>query len=371
MNASKPTLVLVITEDWYLASHRLPIIRAAVAAGWRVVAATRVQSHGEVIREAGAELVPLSLSREGRNPASELSAITELRKLYATVRPDVVHHVGVKPILYGGWAARMAGVSGVVQAFAGMGAIYTDGPSLRRAAFESAVRPVMGRSGVRVLVQNEADAALLIERRLAGPQAIRIIRGSGVDLLRFAPSPEPDGAPVVVMPARLLRDKGIAEFVAAAKQLRGAARFVLVGAIDTANPSAISEATVRGWVDDGVVEWWGHRADMPAVFAEATVVVLPSYREGLPKALLEAAASGRAIVTTDVPGCHDVVRNGINGLLVPARDGAALATAIGKLLGSSQLRTAMALASRRIAEHEFSDVAVAAETVALYHELLR
>jgi glycosyltransferase involved in cell wall biosynthesis len=202
---------------------------------------------------------------------------------------------------------------------------------------------------------------------------VAMIRGSGVDLLRFKQLPVPSGLPIVVFPSRLLADKGIFEFVAAARLLRRQgmlARFVLAGLVDPANPTSVTPAQLDDWAAEGVIENWGYRSDMPQVLSKATVVALPSYREGLPKALIEAAACGRAVVTTDVPGCRDAIEPGVTGLLVPVREGEALAKAIEKLLTHPEQREDMGQAGRRLAEQEFDVKAVVDKHLAIYKRLL-
>lgn len=369
---SRRTLLLFITEDWYVASHRLPLIRAARGAGWRVVVATRVGEHAAVLQAAGAEVVPLRLTRASRHPWRELVAVAEFARVVGRERPAALHTVGLKPILYGAVVAAWYRVPVVVHAFAGMGHLFT-GPAepgpLRRLV-EVALRALLRRPGTVVLVQNGADAALLADHGLAPRERIRLVPGAGVDLQRFGVTPEPEGVPpLVVVPARLLRDKGIAEFVTAAGLLRRdgvTARFALVGDTDPANPGSLADATLETWRRDGVVECWGPRRDMPAVLAQAALVVLPSWREGMPKALLEAAACGRAIVTTDVPGCRDVVQHEWNGLLVPVGDAVALAAAIRRLLEEPATRARFGRRGRERAERDFGDVALAERVVALY-----
>ncbi|MEO5799885.1 MAG: glycosyltransferase family 4 protein [Gemmatimonadales bacterium] len=370
------TLMLVVTEDWYLASHRLPLIRAAVADGWRVIAATRVRDHLTVIAEAGAEVVALPMARESRNLAAEWAAFAALTRLYREYQPDIVHHVGIKPMLYGGWAARRAGIPRVVQAFAGLGHFYTDGgaSSAKRALLERLLRPVTTSRCTFVLVQNDDDAAILLGHGMADPLRLRTIRGGGVDIEQFAPSPIPGGIPLVVLPARMLASKGVREFVDAARRCRAngvQARFALAGRRDEANPDALSIAELTSWVAEGAVEWLDHVADMPALLRQTSLVVLPSYREGMPKVLLEAAAVGRPIVTTAVPGCREVVTDGLNGLLVPARDAVALAAAMQSLLNDPARLQSMGSAGRRRAEAEFTDAGAAAHYVALYHEVMQ
>ena len=199
-----------------------------------------------------------------------------------------------------------------------------------------------------------------------------LIRGAGIDLDAFAPSPEPEGVPVVTLTARMLWDKGVAEFVGAARQLKQAgiaARFLLVGAPDALNRAAIPQATLDTWQAEGVVDCLGFRGDIAVVLAESHVVCLPSYREGLPKSLLEALAAGKPVVTTDVPGCREVVADGINGFLVPARSVTPLADALRKLIADPDLRHHMGAAGRSRAETEFSTQRVTAETLAIYTAL--
>jgi glycosyltransferase involved in cell wall biosynthesis len=364
-------LVYFVTEDWYFCSHRLPLAVAARAAGFEVTVATRVRHHGEAIRAAGLDLQPFEIARGGMNPLTELATLWRLIRLYRRIRPDIAHHVAMKPVLYGSLAARLAGVPRVVNALAGMGWLFTSAggaAAMLKALVRAAFRPLLAR-GI-ALVQNPDDAALLA--RLGVPPArIRRIAGSGVDLARFHPAPEPPGTPVVVLPSRLLWDKGVGEFVAAARLLRARgveARFVLAGDPDAANPASIPSAQITRWVEDGVVEHLGWVDDMPRVFAQAHIVCLPSYREGLPKALIEAAAAGRPIVTTEVPGCREVVEDGVHGLRVPPRDAPALAEALARLIADPALRARLGAAARVRAEAEFGLDAVVAQTLALYRE---
>lgn len=375
MNAPRRLLYLV-TEDWYFCSHRLPLAVAARAAGYEVSVATRVTDHGPAIRDAGLDLIPLQLSRRSQNPLRELATIAQLIAIYRRVRPDIVHHVAVKPVLYGSLAARIARIPAVVNALAGMGYLFSSRElkaRVLRPFVELAYRALIARPNSRLILQNPDDLALLRSRGIADPQRTVLIRGSGVDLATFAAVPEPVGVALVVLPARLLRDKGVVEFVEAARQLRAqgaSARFVLVGAPDPDNPAAIAPELLRQWIAEGLVESWGWRDDMAEVFRECHIVCLPSYREGLPKALIEAAACGRPIVTCDVPGCREVVTDGDNGWLVPARDATALARALGRLIADPPLRARMGARSRSRAEAEFSIDGVIERTLALYRQCL-
>jgi glycosyltransferase involved in cell wall biosynthesis len=369
-------LLYLVTEDWYFCSHRLPLAVAARAAGYEVAVATRVSVHAEQICAAGLQLVPLGLSRRGQNPLRELGSVAEIVRVYRRVRPDIVHHVALKPVLYGSLAARFSRVPAVVNALAGLGYVFSSADlkaRVLRPVVRAAYHLLLDGSNRRLIVQNPDDRDLFSRDGLVDPSRIHLIRGSGVELSRFAAAPEPDGLPLVVLPARMLRDKGVEEFVAAARSLKQqgiGARFALVGDPDAENPAAIDEATLRRWHREGVVEYWGWREDMTAVLRECHLVCLPSYREGLPKALIEAAASARAIVTCDVPGCRDVVTEGENGLLVPPRDSAALANALRRLIVDPQLRARMGARGRQRAVAEFSVERVIADTLSLYRQLL-
>jgi glycosyltransferase involved in cell wall biosynthesis len=236
-----------------------------------------------------------------------------------------------------------------------------------------AYRRLLSGEGKRLILQNPDDVRLFVSLGLAREDSIRLIRGSGVDTHRFAPVPEPDGAPLVILPARMLWDKGVGEFVAAARILRQRgvqARFALVGDTDEENPASISQGQLESWARDGVVEWWGRRDDMPEVLRRSALVCLPSYREGLPKALLEAASCGRAIVTSDVPGCREIVHHDHNGLLVPAQNADVLADALARMLEQPEERHRMGRNGRELVLGEFSQESVSQATLAVYHELL-
>jgi glycosyltransferase involved in cell wall biosynthesis len=365
-------LLFFVTEDWYFVSHRLALAIAAKEAGYAVSVATRVRKHGNIIRAAGLTLIPFENSRTSVNPLGECWLLLRLIALWLREKPDVAHHVAMKPVLYGSIAARIAGTPRVINAVAGMGWLFSSGTGLAR-WLKPLVRHALGwvlRSGT-VLVQNPDDAQLLVRMGISEGR-IRRIAGAGVDLQRFTPQPEPGGVPVVLLCARLLWDKGVGEFVAAARLLkeRGVeARFVLAGEPDQANPSAIPPEQLSSWVQEGIVEYLGWVEDMPQLLAGSSVVCLPSYYgEGLPKALIEAAAAGRAIVTTDMPGCRDAVRSGDNGVLVPPRDAAALAEQLARLLADPPLRRQMGARGRLRAEQEFGADSVIRQTLALYTE---
>lgn len=373
---SPPKLLFLVTEDWYFWSHRLNLARAARDTGFEVHVATRVQDHGKRIESEGFKLIPIRLLRSGRRPIRELSAIIELIQLYRRLRPDIVHHVAMKPILYGSWAARLTRVPAVVNAFAGLGFTFiAEGHRVRmlRSAIQLVLRMALALPHSRVIFQNSEDCDLMVGSGIVRETQKVVIRGSGVDVAKFVPRPEPEGEAVIVLATRMLWDKGVGEFVEAVRLLRKQkirAKFFLVGMVDQENPAAIPESQLLAWQSGGMIEWRGHQDEMPEVLASAHVVVLPSYREGLPKILLEAAACARPIVATDVPGCREIVRDGENGVLVPPKDPNALARAIATLIGDPAMRRRMGTRGREIVEKEFSMEEISRQTLAVYRELL-
>lgn len=369
-----PRIVIVINSADFFLSHRLPIAVAARDAGFEVHVATPPAESVARIRAEGFEHHTYPLGRRSLAVWAELRSIAALVALYRRIRPSVVHHVALKAVLYGSIAARLAGVPRIVNAVTGLGYLFSQegarGALVRGAAL-AVLRPALRNVRVRVIFQNPDDRAEFIRAGVILSDQAVLIRGSGVDMRQYAPHAEPAGPPLVVFASRMLWDKGVAEFVEAARLLkaRGSpARFALVGDTDE-NPAAVPVAQLRDWQQSGMVEWWGRRSDMPQVFAESAIVVLPSvYREGIPKVLIEAAACGRPIVTTDTPGCREIVRDGVNGFLVPPRDGSAVAAAVERLVSSAALRQEMGSASRRLAERDFAIELVVRSTLELYGE---
>lgn len=373
MKSGKPKVLFFVSEDWFVCSHWLPLVAGANNAGFDVVVVTRVNKHADMISRQGAKLIPFGISRRGSNVFRELNTIFQLFKIYRNERPDIVHHVAMKPMLYGSLVAHIVRVPRTVNWVAGMGWLFTSNQWKAR-ILSTVVHKILGwllRRTV-VIVENQDDQAIVADAGVP-IRDIHLVRGAGVDTLLYSPSPEPDGIPVVVLPARMLRDKGVAEFVEAATQLkqRGVdARFVLVGEPDPENPASVPENQLLDWHKGGCVEWWGRHENMPRVLAQSHIVCLPSYREGLPKALLEAASCGRPIVTTDVPGCREVVRDGDNGFLVEVRNSKALADALETLLVDAELRRRMGQLGRERVLIEFSQEKIVAQVLALYSGVL-
>ncbi|MFM9912805.1 MAG: glycosyltransferase family 4 protein [Methylophilaceae bacterium] len=368
----KPKLLFVVTEGRYFVSHRLPLAIGASAAGFDVAVATRADGQEERIKSAGIRLVPFTLTRRTGNPLQEIWA---LYQLYRCEKPDLVHHVALKAVIYGSFAARLAHVPAQVNAVTGLGWLFISANyAIRfiRRLLRFWLAYSLGKHSL-IIVQNPEDSALL-QRSGVAAQKLRLIRGSGVDTQLFYPMNTQPPEPVcIVLAARMLWDKGVGEFVAAAENLAGQgihARFLLVGEPDPSNPASVPEATLKAWHSRFGVEYWGHRDDMPDVLNNAHIACLPSYREGLPKSLLEAAACGLPIVASDVPGCREVVQNGVNGFLVPVKESAALAAALMRLIVDADLRRNMGLQSRSLVLAEFSQEMVVIETIAVYQELI-
>ena len=370
-------LIFLVTEDWYFWSHRLPMARAARAAGFTVSIATRVAAHGDKIRAEGFALHPLRWRRRSLGPWASLAAIIEITRLYRRERPLIVHHVALKPALLGGIAARLAGVPAVVSMIAGAGYLASAAGWRARLIGRLAGRLwpfLLLRPQNRVIVQNEEDRQSLLALRPTAAAQIVVIPGSGVDLDRFRPAPEPPPPVTALYAGRMIAIKGVGQLVAAQQRLQRRGldlRLTLLGAPDPENPSAIARATLEEWQRLPGITWLGHQEDVRGALAAAHIAVLASLGgEGLPKTLLEAAAMGRPIVATDVPGTRRIAQDGVNAILVPPGDEAALAEALAALAGDGERRRRLGAASRQLAEDGLSDRAIAAATEALYRALM-
>lgn len=357
-------------------SYRIEMARATRDNGFDVHIACPPGKAMEILLKEGFTFHPIPMTRSGLKPWKEIGTIVALFKLYRKLRPDLVHHLRLKPVLYGGLAASAARVPAVVGLLTGLGYVFiaeTGKASILRKLVTLSCKLAFRRGNQRVIFQNPDDRFVFVESQILPAHKTVLIKGSGVDVKTYAPTPEPAGIPVVLLAARMLRDKGVVEFVEAAQSLRKAgvqARFVLVGETDPGNPTAISIDQLRQWADAGDIEWWGQRSKMQDVLAQSHIVCLPSLREGVPKVLIEAASCGRPIVTTDAPGCREIVRSGENGLLVPVRDSRALAEALRLLIENAALRASMGAKGREIVVEEFSVERVVSETLGVYRELL-
>ena len=370
-------IALFANTDWYLWNFRRSLALALRDAGHDVLLLSPDGAYGEKLRALGLRWQPLPMDRRSLNPLRELSLLLHLVRLFRRERPGLVHGFTIKCAVYGSLAARIAGVPARVNAVAGMGYVFTSEDTkarILRPIVRTLMRLALGGRNARLILQNPDDVALFEHAGLVAPERIRLILGSGVDCARFSPDPAriPGERMRVLLPARLLRDKGLAEFAEAARLLRERnipVDMLLAGDPDPGNPAAVAEAEVRAWAEAGILEWLGHVDDMPALLRSVDVVALPSYREGLPKGLIEAAACGCALVATDVPGCREVVEHGIDGLRVPVRDGVALADAIERVARDPDLRAKLGKAARRKAMERFDERIVIARTLDVYREL--
>jgi glycosyltransferase involved in cell wall biosynthesis len=364
-------ILLIANTDWYLYNFRLALAETLRARGDQVVLVSPEGSYVKKLKDLGFRWVGFPLKRRSLNPLSEIRTLFRLFRLYQREAPDLVHQFTIKCVIYGSFICHLLGIRRVVNSITGLGYVFTEGKGARpwlRRLINVFYRLILFRTWV--IFQNTTDEELFLKNRLVDSDRVALILGSGVDTNLFSPRPELDGPPLAILPARLLWAKGVGEFVQAARQLKTEgviARFALVGDGDDGNPASVHADQLQAWVQEGVIEWWGWRENMTDVYAQASIVCLPSYyREGLPKTLIEAAACGRPIVTSNMPGCREVVRHGENGLLVPVRDSSALASALKQLILNSELRCAMGVRGREIAEKEFLMSSIISQTFKVY-----
>jgi glycosyltransferase involved in cell wall biosynthesis len=369
-------LLFVVNVDWFFLSHRLPIALEAMRQGYEVHIAARITDRLAQMQSLGLHVHPLGISRSKTGLSEAFTVAREIWRVYKTVKPDIVHLVTIKPVLMGGILARLAGVPAMVAAVSGLGFVFLEKglvATVRRKLVEVFYKASFGHRNLKVIFQNAQDKTALVQLANLPEAKTELIRGSGVDMSQFTAGPLPNGMPVVMLAARLLADKGVREFVQAARLLKTAgssARFCLVGTADLDNPTSLTQTELDAYQKEGTIELWGHRTDMAATLSAAHIVVLPSYREGLPKVLIEAAACGRAVVTTDVPGCRDAIEPGVTGVLVPARNTLALSQAIDALLNDPQRSHAMGQAGRVLAEQAFDIKQVVAQHLRIYTSLI-
>ncbi|MEA3350334.1 MAG: glycosyltransferase family 4 protein [Chloroflexota bacterium] len=390
MNRFTKQILLIANWDWVIYNFRLPLARALENSGLKITLVCPPGDYTEELREQGFAWMPWHLERRSTQPWRELFSVVALYRLYRQLRPAAVHHFTIKPILYGSIAARAAKVPTVINNFTGLGYLFSQ--SQKATWLRKLILPLLhwalGRDGFHTAFQSRGDRDTLVDLGLIAKQETTVIPGTGVDLDRFHPPPpflsqdwerkggprgDGEGAPpLVLMASRLLWDKGIAEYVEAARILHDEglqARFWLAGAPDSGNLACVPEEKIAAWRQESRVEFLGHCADMPALMNQADIAVLPSYHEGVPLFLLEAAASGLPLVGTDIEGCRMVIEEGRNGFLVPKGDASALAAALKKMLADSDLRQRMGRESRQIAETNFSQEAILEQYLAMYRKL--
>ncbi|GBG13303.1 uncharacterized protein NMK_0849 [Novimethylophilus kurashikiensis] len=375
-SVKRPKLIYFTSVDWFFCSHFLERAIAAKNCGYDVLVITNVDQHGDRIKNAGLRLIHLKIERRSLNPFTSVKNIYSITKIYLEEKPDIVHHIALKPILLGGVASLLSRQKGIVNAIVGMGYLY-----ISQRLVVKIIRPLLGLSlklllnpsGSKVIFENSDDLTSFVAAKIVREADAVLIKGAGVNPENFKLGGQPHHPPVVALVARLLWDKGIAEFVNAARIIKNKGlicRFLIIGKADLDNHASIDEKTLSEWRAEGVVELPGYRDDIPKLLSEVDIACLPSYREGLPKSLLEAMAAGLPCVTTDVPGCREAVRNGDNGILVPPQNAESLSDALERLLLDEKLRIQMGQRGRARVVQEFSTEIVTRQTISLYQLIL-
>ncbi len=369
-------ILLIANTDWYLYNFRLSLGKCLRDRGFDVVF---VSPKGDFVTEIvknGFRFIEWNIGRKSTSIIGELKSLFQLRKIYAIEKPILVHHFTIKPVIYGSISARFCGVPGIVNSVTGLGYIFL-AKNLKGKFLRSIVFPLyklaLSRSKIFNIFENKFDQEIFIKYGFANQNTSVIINGVGVDEEFFYPSPDPKrDTPLVVLPARMLYDKGVKTLVEATRILKSKTRLrvALVGDVDPGNPSSIDVSTLKRWEQEGLIEWWGFQKNMREIYQECSIVTLPSLGEGLPTVLIEAAACGRPIVATEVPGCRDVVQDQKNGFLVPVNNPEALADAILVLLNDPDLRARMGKVGRDLVVEKFTEKQINSETLAIYEKVL-
>lgn len=372
----KKRVLLFANTAWYLYNFRLLLAKDLRKAGYEVMLASPRDEYVEKLEREGFIWHQIDISRRGRNPWHEVRALFHIIKTYRNVKPDLCHHFTIKPVLYGSIAARMLRVEAVVNAITGLGYLFMHSNFINRLARFVAIplyRFALRHPNSIAIFQNSGDQHVYESLNLICSDRTVVIPGSGVDPDRFKPGNIVNGGKQIVLIARMLWDKGIQEYVEAIRLLKARGyngKALLVGGLDDGNPSGIPVDIIKAWQDDGIVEWLGHREDILSIMQESTVVVLPSYREGLSRVLIEAAAAGRPIVASDVPGCKEVVQHGVNGYLVPVRNPKLLADSIARILCDPEMIERFGDAGRMLVLEKFSSRIINTRTIGVYRLLL-
>lgn len=370
-------LLIVINDGHFFLSHRLGLAKGAQQNGYNVMVACPNSEANQKIIDEGFTHFPIALNRKSLNPIGGLKLIHDLHKLYKKIQPDIIHHFTSKPIIFGSIAAQRLKKSTVVNAPTGLGYIFTNvtlKAKIIRPAVIKLYQFALRKPNTTLIFQNPDDKKESARLKISKNKKAYVIKGAGVDPDFYIPKAESQEMPIVIFPARLLWDKGIGEFVDAARILhlqKLPVRLVLVGDIDPGNPATVTQNQLQSWVDEGVVEWWGWKKNMVEIFHQSHIVCLPSYREGIPKVLLEAAACKKPIVTTDAPGCREVVIDKHNGFLVPIKNAALLAERITTLVHDKNLRELMGQRGRERIQAEFATPLIVDETLHVYANLLK
>lgn len=372
-------VLMFANTDWYLYNFRLPLAKEIQAQGGEVVLVSPPGEYAERLQEAGFRWIPLKMDRGSINPFSQIKSVISLVRIYREVNPDLVHHFTLKCVLYGSLAARLAQIPSRVNAVAGMGFIFSSQSwkaLALRPLIKGLLRFLLKGQSTRLILQNSEDRNHFINDRLVSKNYVRLIRGSGVNTQRFKPTQrDANIKPVqVLLATRLLWDKGVGEYVEAARLLRKSglnAEFLLAGTSDTGSPASIPEEQIQQWHAEGVVRVLGHVERMEELLSRVDMVVLPTrYGEGVPRILLEAAASGLPIIATDTAGCREIVEHEVNGILVEEKDTYQLSVAISHLVINPLQRACMGMEGRAKAVKEFDERLVINRTLSIYKEVI-
>ncbi|HIF9178737.1 TPA: glycosyltransferase family 4 protein [Photobacterium damselae] len=353
-------ILFIVNVDWFFISHRLPIALELMKNGYEVHLACGVTDRKKELESLGIKVHPLSISRSGIDFFKELKVIFEINAVVNKVKPDIVHLVTIKASIYGGLVTRYKNIKRRVVSISGLGFVFIDNSlkaKIIRFIVTKLYRLALQTKNTKVIFQNENDKNIFIKNKIVDDKQSILIKGSGVDLSTYRYLPEPQGEKVIMFLARLLKDKGLFEFCDAALKLKKSGfigRFVLVGDIDLENPNSITQVELNKYIDSNIVEHWGFLNNIPEVIAKSHIMVLPSYREGLPKSLIEAAACGRAVITTDVPGCRDAIIPNVTGVLIPSRSSEAIVSAVLSLCNDDNIRIKMGIEGRNLAESSFN-----------------
>jgi len=365
-------ILYLVSEDQSFCTHRLDLAKAAKKSGYEVVVVTKVTQYEDEIISNGFKLINLNLSRSASRPLRDFFTLLKLIQIYKKEKPDIVHHVTLKVVLLGTIATLFSGKIVSINASTGLGFVFSSS-QIKAKIIRLLIRPVLKallrRKNAWMIFQNPDDLELFNNLGLIEPDRSVIIRGSGVDINEFEQTPDVNNIPVIMLASRMLWDKGVGEFVNAAKRAHEEnlkAKFIIVGDIDKDNPMSISVSTLKKWTDEGYITWDGHSNNMSEKLSSASVVCLPSYREGLPKVLLEGAAIGRPLIATDVPGCREIIINNVNGILVKLKDVDSLYNAIKVLVSNSEMRFRMGQESRALIETKLSANIINTQTLDLY-----
>ena len=365
-------LFIIVSEDSSFISHRLSLALAAIDAGFNVTVVTRLSKFEKSIKERGINVINVNFRRSSKTPLIDLYNLIKLTHIFKKEKPDIIHNVALKTILLGSIAGLFSKNSIIINAFTGLGYVFSSN-QLHAKTIRFFIKPALKLffkgSNYWTIFQNPDDMDLFKQLEIINSNRSILIRGSGVDTEKFVQSDDVNTIPVVMLASRMLWDKGVGEFAEVAKRAYKnniKAKFILVGDVDHDNPMSIPNSTINKWVNECHIEWKGHCENMPEILSLASIICLPSYREGLPKILLEAAAIGRPLIATDAPGCREIVRNGENGILVKLKDVDSLYGAVKMLVSNQQMRQSMGKRSREIVESELSADIINKQTLQLY-----